>query len=187
MEILLNMEKKGYNLTNILLVDDNKNDIELVMHHLKSSFEDVLFTVANNKSEFIERLSWVIPDLIVSDFDLRDCDGLELLMHTRTITDVPFIFVSGTLNDSDKLSRSILAGANGYVMKSNLVVLPEVIQSIMDKELENRELNLSKKAEITKVKIRINRSIASFANDEKFKSTIEDLQAIKNSLDVIFD
>gem|GEM_PF-5554936 len=116
------MEKKGYNLTNILLVDDNKNDIELVMHHLKSSFEDVLFTVANNKSEFIERLSWVIPDLIVSDFDL-----------------------------------------------------------------ENRELNLSKKAEITKVKIRINRSIASFANDEKFKSTIEDLQAIKNSLDVIFD
>jgi len=122
MEILLNMEKKGYNLTNILLVDDNKNDIELVMHHLKSSFEDVLFTVANNKSEFIERLSWVIPDLIVSDFDL-----------------------------------------------------------------ENRELNLSKKAEITKVKIRINRSIASFANDEKFKSTIEDLQAIKNSLDVIFD
>lgn len=112
----------------ILILEDRKADMELTRRAVLKAFPTATFTHAINKEEFLERLEWMKYDLVLADYYLPGYNGLEALLHMRqTKPHLPFIFVTGALDSEESAAKSILHGANGYVLKENLKALPNQI------------------------------------------------------------
>ena len=171
-------------LNNILIVDDNNNDLEIAQHYLNKKFDGLMFMVASSKKDFEEKFSWLKPDLIISDFDLPDCTGLDLLIMVRKVSEIPFIFMSGTLDDNDdSLSKTILNGANGYVLKDKIKKLPEIVDHVMENEYKKRLVQQNKDIEFNKIKLKLSKGIEMIKNGAPEDATLATLNAVKASLD----
>ncbi len=143
---------------NILMLEDMRADAELVKRQVLKAVPQAVFTIARNRAEFFEKIEWSVPDLVLADYNLPDINGLEALLHIREKKQfLPFIFITGILNDEEKVAEAVLKGASGYVLKENLNTLPEKLMDVLQKteaqqnaatESERRwreaELNLQK-------------------------------------------
>lgn len=116
-----------------MMLEDMDNDIELIKRSVKKSIPNAVFTIASNKNEFIEKLKWQVPNIVLSDYHVPGYGGMEAmeLVH-REHPHIPFIFVTGTLNNEEGAANTILKGASGYVLKSNLKMLPDVMKEILE-------------------------------------------------------
>ncbi len=111
----------------MLIVEDNRNDIELTEYALKR--EHIKFTLRPVQSEAALRyeLEHAPPDIILSDSSLPSFDGSSALKITKTLRpDIPFIFVTG--NDDREIAAAMLNnGAIDYILKTELKKLPAAI------------------------------------------------------------
>ncbi len=158
-------------ISKILLVDDNRNDIELSKHYLSKHFKETIFITANNEEEFFSKLESTEPDIIISDFDMPICNGLDLLFSVRQKYSTPFIFLTGTLNSGDAISKTILGGANAYLFKENIKSLPQIVEDVHQSSLRKIEANKIKKAQVTQLKLRVSKlnAIVTSASPEDLK------------------
>ena len=127
----------------VFLLEDQELDLALNKRQVRKYRADVLFASARNRTEFEAKLVDFQPDLVVSDYNLPDMNGLDALLYVREHLDgTPFVFVTGVLNDEEKVADTILNGASGYILKENLSRLPEVLERVVDQNravLQRRE------------------------------------------------
>ncbi len=98
----------------ILVVEDDAPVRNLITTTLKA--HDYRFTTAvNGKSAVVETAS-KNPDIILLDLGLPDIDGVEVIRHIRTWSNVPIIVISARSEDSDKID-ALDAGADDYLTK----------------------------------------------------------------------
>jgi len=150
----------------ILILDDNPNDMELAKHYLTKAYPDATFMFAEKKDEFFENFAEWSPDLVVSDFQLLDCNGLEILFELRKRSNVPFIFLTGTLDQGDDISNTVLGGASAYIFKDHIKKLPTIAAAVLEKERETIMAEKQKAANRTKLKLRLQKLMA-LANQER--------------------
>lgn len=118
----------------VFILEDLKTDLELTKRQVLKYNPNSTFTTANNKVSFFEKIEWFQPDVVISDYSLPDFNGLEALLHIKkTMPDIPFIFVTGTLNNDEKVANAVLQGADGFIIKQNLKNLPSVIEDVISK------------------------------------------------------
>ena len=127
----------------VFVLEDMPVDMELVKRQVRKFNPAVLFAVARNRQEFTDKLVDFQPDIVLSDYNLPDMNGLEALLYVRERLDrTPFIFITGILNDEEKVAETILRGASGYLLKENLRNLPELLAAVLDRNtqvLKDRE------------------------------------------------
>jgi DNA-binding NarL/FixJ family response regulator len=71
-----------------------------------------------------------LPDVILSDINLPGIDGIEGIKKIKSkYPDIDIIMLT-VLNNSDKIFKSICAGATGYAMKDTL--LPDLKRAVLD-------------------------------------------------------
>lgn len=99
---------------NILIVDDEKEIIDLVTLYLNKEGFHVLPAFCGADALQIVRNQKI--DLIVLDIMLPDIEGTELCLDIRKITDCPVIFASCKSNDIDKVI-ALGAGGDDYITK----------------------------------------------------------------------
>lgn len=117
----------------VFILEDQQLDLELNKRQVRKYRPDVLFAVARNRTEFREKLVDFQPDIVLSDYNLPDMNGLDALLYVREHLDgTPFIFITGVLNDEEKVADTILSGASGYLLKENLRKLPEVLTTVVE-------------------------------------------------------
>ena len=82
----------------ILNLEDNPVDAELIREKMISEgFDNLQIEVVSTEKEFMNRLNTNSYNLILSDYNLPQFNGLEaLLMAKKARPEIPFIFVSGT-------------------------------------------------------------------------------------------
>ncbi|HSV52509.1 MAG TPA: EAL domain-containing protein [Burkholderiaceae bacterium] len=108
----------------VLLVEDEPSDAELVMRELKRAGIVCVGCRVDTERAFRHELAHFDPNIILSDFNMPQFDGMAALSIAHTLRpDIPFIFVSGTLGE-DYAIRALKSGATDYVLKDNLVRLP---------------------------------------------------------------
>lgn len=108
----------------VLLVEDEPSDAELVMRELKRAGILCVGCRVDTEADFRRELDAFAPNLILSDFNMPQFDGMAALAIAHALRpDIPFIFVSGTLGE-DYAIRALKSGATDYVLKENLVRLP---------------------------------------------------------------
>ncbi len=164
---------------NILLIDDNPNDLLLNKYALKKKFPNAIYTTAEDMDTFLKKIDWVKPDIIICDYKLRECNGLDILLEVKSRLNIPFIFVTGMLNNEVKTAEAILSGASGYVLKDDLSVLGDVVEKVylnFQKENITTEENQEK---FTKLNMVIEKAINKINNGVETSSILDDLSKAK--------
>jgi len=102
----------------VLVVDDQTS----VRQMTRLTLEEIgvrLIHEAENGSRAIEMASVQPLDLIISDYNMPEMDGIEFLRAVRghpSARRVPFILVTGR-GDRELVVKAAQAGANNYVVK----------------------------------------------------------------------
>lgn len=113
----------------ILMVEDNPSDSTLIKREISKIAENATISVCNNLRDFKLALSNLKPDLILSDYNLPTCTGLDVLELAQEVApSVTFIFITGTINDEELAADTILNGASGYILKKNISTLHKRIE-----------------------------------------------------------
>ncbi|MGB7786148.1 MAG: response regulator [Salinimicrobium sp.] len=127
----------------ILLVEDSEADVLLTRRTIKKIVaEPTIEVVADLEACRMQMVNFV-PDVVISDYNLPTCNGLEVLELVQKIDKtVPFIFLTGTINDEELAANTILAGAWGYILKKHMDELEERLRPLLKKvvfSLNNRD------------------------------------------------
>ncbi|HYS50992.1 MAG TPA: response regulator, partial [Burkholderiales bacterium] len=147
----------------ILLLEDVADDAELALLELGRSGLHADQRVVESEKSFVDALREFAPDVILSDFSMPGFNGMAALALVREICpDTPFIFVSGTIGEEFAV-RALKSGATDYVMKTNLVRLPAVVERAL-REAKERAAHRKAEGELEALRERL-RSILSTLPD----------------------
>jgi PAS domain S-box-containing protein len=128
----------------ILLLEDNYHDAELIQALLEANHFVCEVIRVQTRDEFVAGLEDAGLDLILADYKLPSFDGLSALqLALDARSDLPFIFVSGSLGEEVAI-EAVKIGATDYVVKSRLSRLVPSVQRALR---ETRERAERKKAE----------------------------------------
>lgn len=101
----------------ILVVDDKQNLSDLLAQYLGQKHDVV------TKKNGLEALHWLqegdIPDLIISDLEMPELDGYQLISKLRAsgyFSDIPIIVLSCRDSSADRIA-CLKLGANDYMVK----------------------------------------------------------------------
>ena len=116
----------------ILIVEDVEEDALLVLRTLRRVDLLVQWHRVDTAEGFTTALDNLAYDLILSEYHLPGFSAVAALdlLKQRGI-DIPFIVISGAASEDineDIIVGVMRAGANDYVMKSNLTRLPEAVR-----------------------------------------------------------
>jgi CheY-like chemotaxis protein len=113
------------------VLEDNVLDAELAERELISGGLSITSLRVDDESAYIEALNTFRPTLILSDSNLPHFDGFTALeLARRMVPDVPFIFVSGSADETHAI-QAMQRGATDYVSKDRLELLvPAVTRAI---------------------------------------------------------
>ncbi|MGD1092923.1 MAG: sigma 54-interacting transcriptional regulator [Bryobacteraceae bacterium] len=130
----------------ILSLEDDPKDAELTQETLESDNIECHFIRVETEADFITSLEQGAFDLIFADYTLPSFDGLSALKIARKgWPHVPFIFVSGTLNEEVAI-ETLKTGATDYVFKTRLSrIIPSVRRALREAE-ERAELSRAAEA-----------------------------------------
>ncbi len=158
------------NNLHILIVEDNKYDVELLLESLRKIDIDFTYNIIDNEAGFNKALINEKPDLVLSDYTLPQFDGLTALKKAKDkYPDLPFIFISGTIGEL-KAVETLRAGATDYVLKDQIIkigpVINRVLREIEDKKAKTYAQEMLKKSE------------------ERYKNLVENINDVIVTLDV---
>jgi adenylate cyclase len=138
----------------LLVVDDNKNNRELLMRRLKRQGFEV--EEAESGEQSLQMLRHKDFDLVLLDIIMPEMNGyqvLERLKKDKEFSRIPVIMISA-LDEIDSVVRCIEMGAEDYLQKPfNQVILNAKISATLDrKRLRDRERAYLKKLQIEQEK-----------------------------------
>src|SRR6478736_6169590 len=112
----------------VLHLEDDVHDAALIQETLEVGGLSCTVTRVETEPAFVAALERGGHDLILADYTLPSFDGVRALKLVReTLPHIPFIFVSGTL-DEDLAIRALRIGATDYVIKTRLARLAPAVQ-----------------------------------------------------------
>ena len=128
---------------NILLLEDSKDDVELISRELRRGGLEFSLTVVKKKEDYQRALFQIKPDVILSDHSLPQFNSIEAmeiwkLFQKECDISVPFILVTGSVSEEFAV-QTIKAGAQDYILKDRLKRLPTSIRSALEKLNTERE------------------------------------------------
>ena len=118
---------------NVMIVDDSGAMRSVIKKVITiSGFKMSLCMEAGNGREALERLQGNWVDVIISDINMPEMGGLELLQalsQDALYQNIPVIIVS-TEGSSERMKEALDRGAKGFIKKP---FLPEDIRSVLHK------------------------------------------------------
>jgi signal transduction histidine kinase len=124
----------------LLQVEDSESDASLIVRLLEKAGYTVKAERVETAAQLraaLEKQPW---DVIVADYYLPQFDAPAALEVLRgAAVDIPFIVVSGAMGE-DRAVDMMKAGAQDYVMKSNLARLAPAVEREIGDALARREL-----------------------------------------------
>ncbi len=108
-------------MMNVLLVEDNEGDVILMQEAFNENQIEGQLLVARSDTEAKEMIISNLPTLILTDMNIPQVGGLEVLNFVKTndkYRHIPVIVFSSFLPD-EQLSRCYSEGANGVIIKEN--------------------------------------------------------------------
>lgn len=181
----------------ILIVDDLIESLKVIVLHLQRSNPEYTLYQSNSSTKAIEIAQKVIPDLIITDWDMPEINGIEFMKTLKGIEstkDIPFVVASGVMITSENLKIALEAGAVDFLRKpidpielqarinSALLISKYHKESIRQKNHELMEitLNLTKNNEFN---IDIKNMLQHMLDSEK--SLLESKSDIRKIIDLL--
>jgi DNA-binding NarL/FixJ family response regulator len=126
------------------MLEDTASDAALMEDELHSAGLDFVSCLVSNKKGYLAAMDDFSPDIILSDYNLPQYDGVRALHDARLrLPYIPFILVTGAIGE-DLAIEIFVNGANDYVMKNRLQRLVPAIERAL---AEAKEIRARKEAE----------------------------------------
>ena len=126
------------------MLEDLVEDADFIKRQLTRDKVQFVSEQVDTKDEFENAIKVFKPDVILSDHSLPQFDSLSALRIVKEKhPHIPFILVTGSVSEEFAV-KCIKNGAEDYVLKSNLVRLPSVIESAINKKKLKTENNIIK-------------------------------------------
>lgn len=118
----------------VLVVDDDREFRQSVVNILKLSVAGAVIKVARNGKEAFEILKFSSEkfDIIISDFNMPEMNGLELFRAMKNdplLREILFILMTGSYDL--EVSRAIRSGGGRFILKSSSHDLLEEIEEVI--------------------------------------------------------
>jgi PAS domain S-box-containing protein len=112
----------------VLVVEDSEDDADLLLIALRRSGFEVSSLRVDTAPELRRALAEHVWDVIVSDYSMPQLDApLALKILKDTALDIPFLVVSGTINEEMAVD-ALRAGAHDFMAKGKLARLAPAIE-----------------------------------------------------------
>lgn len=108
------------NEKNILIVDDGLDNLRLIVEFLVESKLPYDITQSPDARIALELIERKKPDLIITDWEMPNMDGIEFiktLKSNQQTKDIPVIMCTGVMTTSENLQTALNAGAIDFVRK----------------------------------------------------------------------
>ena len=133
----------------ILHLEDDPDFVALVSDMLKEEGLPAEMTSTQNFQSFISALNDNAFDLILADYSLPTCNGLQALHAVRERdSNTPFVLISGTIGEHAAI-ECLRCGATDYVLKNKLERLAPTVRRAV-KEAEERSHRQRAETELIK-------------------------------------
>lgn len=120
----------------ILLVEDNHDMIDFITIALKDKYN---FLIAENGEEALQKISHIVPEIIISDIMMPVMDGLELcrqIKQDNRTSPIPIILLTAKSLTTHKI-EGIRIGADAYITKPFEIELLEAhIDHLLQRKTE---------------------------------------------------
>lgn len=123
------------NKIKLFIVDDHKMFLEGIQSILEDlDFIEIIAT-AKNGEEALKLLKSLTPDIVITDIDMPNIDGIELTKKIKAeISNIKVIALSSHYK-STVISTIIKAGINGYILKNTgKIELLKAIETVYNGE-----------------------------------------------------
>ncbi len=111
----------------ILTVDDETEILEVLMQVFTT--EGYRVSTASSASEARKIVQADPPDLIITDLQLEDEDGLQLVEQLKELRPgTPVILLTGMLFDPNVVEKSLSKRVSGYISKTS--PLKDLVQEV---------------------------------------------------------
>lgn len=188
------VDTREENTIHVLLVEDNSSDLELIKRQLNKMDPVFEITVATEIEKIEEIVSTKPLDLVLSDYNLPTCTGLDVLQTVQKIKpNVVFVFITGTVNDEELAANTILSGASGFILKKNINAVHKRLEPFVQAVLRNKPIRSTSNDRITQssavleeVRVFLNNfPKENLSHHENLRKIQEDLARLKKKYDNI--
>ncbi len=107
-------------MRNILIIDDQYAQLEIVINTIEQNTTGYQLFLALNAETALKIVGKETIDLIITDWEMPDVDGIELikkLKQIETTKDIPVIMCTGIMTTSENLRIALEAGAVDFIRK----------------------------------------------------------------------
>ena len=102
----------------LIVVDDHPEIVRTVTQLLRGHYD--IISTSERGSEALETITVLKPDCVVLDISMPDLSGIEIAQRLKAAhSHVKIVFLT-VHEDPDYVHEALAAGANGYVVKSQL-------------------------------------------------------------------
>lgn len=104
----------------ILLVDDQPENLLNLARYLEAGPQEVQLLTARSGPSALEVAHITKPDIIITDWDMPEWTGLELLKRVKAdpyLKEIPVIMITGVYTASEDLNEAMGYGAMDYLRK----------------------------------------------------------------------
>lgn len=139
----------------ILLVDDDALLREIASCNLEQCGYDVV--MAANGREAVEHLRGNKFDLLISDIEMPEMDGLELtkfVRHSEAHTTIPILIITGK-DQSQSVDEAYMAGATSFLAKPiNWELFTRSVKFVLQSAQAQKELRIAKDMALSAVRLK---------------------------------
>jgi DNA-binding NtrC family response regulator len=119
----------------VLYIEDSEDDVALALRELKKGSYEVTFKRIETANQFHDALTNGNWDVILADYTVPGFGALPALeMLKQTGLEIPFIVVSGTIDEETAVS-TLKAGASDYIMKDRMRrLIPAISNALSERK-----------------------------------------------------
>lgn len=137
----------------ILIVDDLVENLKTIVSIFESQRPEYILFQTNNAESALGIITQNRPDLIITDWDMPNMNGIEFIKTLKRhpdLCDIPVIMASGVNLSSEDLKTALDVGAIDYIRKpiDSVELVARVHSVLMISEYNNKMLQ-SKDQELT--------------------------------------
>jgi len=106
-----------------IFIEDNEFDrdiLDISFNEIKPELcADFSYTFYNNGTDFLKGLSNLECEIVISDMNLPDMNGIEILKKFKEndrLKDTPFLLFSTSLHQ-EEIEKAYALGADNYILK----------------------------------------------------------------------
>lgn len=129
-----NAKKEEVKLKHVLIVDDSAVTLRSVKALLDKKYR---VSVATSGEMAIKSMERNLPDMVLLDYEMPECDGkqtLEMIRANETMKDVPVMFLTGVA-DKQHIAAVLQLNPVGYLLKPpEKEKLLEAIEAVLNGE-----------------------------------------------------